>query len=178
MPLTFGKHKVADIQVCRVASGGTSTVKPEIVVPLVDARCRVTISFYFRRDNGSQSSRPPSDCKAWVCARTRDAQGVPVPVGSGSTRDILGLGPASLEEFIGAGVAGRQGWGYEEQSGADEVYALFDVVTNASGSGQTGTWILSCSIQPTVPLCSDEWEDIKRAFVPMVLSGQGSVIGN
>lgn len=167
-------HMPSPIILCTNSGVGESplTYSTRLRVPTPDSRCRVKLSILFVPTAGEAPDDITGNSTLWIAACDYDQKGV----GGGGGRTIPEtnlVGTEAVPLAIPA-AAGLLGYSREFVTSADCIEATF--ATQSILGGVAGTWVLQTRIQPdAVTLDWQEWDEIRRLFLPLNLGGQGSV---
>ena len=159
------------IVLCTNGGAGENTFSTVVRIPTPDSRCRVKLSILFVLISGESSNDITGASTLWVAACDYDQRGA----GGGGGRTIpmtnvegTEAAPTSIPQS-----AGLLGYSREFVTAADCLEATF---STASLGLRQGAWMLQTRIQPdAVTLDWEEWDEIRRLFLPVNLGGQGSL---
>jgi len=156
------------IVIANNANGEAHSLDTVIRIPVPDSRTRVKVTVMFVTAAGTAAPNIVNSQTIWVSATDEDTRGG----GGGRTvpvTDIEGTSAAPTPFPVSSGLLG---YSREFVTAADFIEVTLHMNTVAA----VGAWVLQTQIQPdAVSFSWDEWDAIRREFVPQNLGQLGAL---
>lgn len=152
-------------------SNGTNDKPPStqiVQVPVPDSRTRVKVSLLFVPPAGTTNPVLAAGNTIWIAATEEDMRGG----GGGRTVPVTDVEGTSAAPTAIPQSTGLLGYSREFVTAADYLQVTATLVTSLNA----GAWVLQTQIQPdAVSFSWEEWDAIRRDFMPQNLTGKGIV---
>lgn len=151
------------------SNGAGTTFTTTVVLPVPSSQTRIKLSVFCAFPN-INAGVLPSPGSIWVSACDEDRSGT----ANGSLQPITNLDGTQAAPTVFPASNGLTGYSRSFVTTADWIQAVIGLTS--VGEAPSCNWILQTSIQPeAVTFPWKAWDDIRRAFVPQNLGGQGSI---